>query len=634
MARAARKKYQWVPSDLKAEIMAALAELEPVVSVVGPKTEEFIDIDFNRIFREQLKISPKRGGLEPFNVKLFQCCLNNIIRIHRRAGIAVRIILLKTRQRGGSAWAQAVIFVLCKELPFRNAITITHQAKSARKMFARQRIFYNKLPDSEKEAKKLRTGTPGLFQLEYDTHGSVLGIDTAGGEEVERSSTNQYIHGSEVAYWKNQKQNLTNLMKTVPDKNVTWDTFVVWESTANGTGDEFEKTWRLAERGMIEPGVSDWLPVFLGLKTDEEAWDDIVPGKSCAELAKERGCDPYEVAAEWGFIPDKEEEEYAEKWEVWPELLKWCRRKRNDECSGDWDLFNQEYPISPEVAFFFTGMSWYKPQIIKAKIEQIPEHPPLYTGDIQWASIDQPRCELTEESVRGPLKIYEYPDPEAEYSLGGDCSEGVKADYYDVTIIRNSPPRVAARYRINTLSPIMQGVKSYQLGAYYGMAFAIIERNGPGFGVLSVLQRPPMPHPGSGYGMEDFGPMQGQPYPNLFYQVKGIEGDKNPQEMERAGWGTDATSKETILRHSREVIEHVLDFEIWDPDLLYQMEGFKWVPPAENRRVGKWVQTNRDPKTNLPADDGIISFSLANQARLIQWSSRITSGMKARRAVC
>src|SRR4029453_12828320 len=107
-------------------------------------------------------------------------------------------------------------------------------------------------------------------------------VGTAGTKGVGRSSTIQFFHASECAFWPFAETHEAGVMQAVPDAP---GTEVILESTANGRGSMFHRRWRDAENRH-----GDYQAMFVPWFWQEE----------------------YARVPEHGFVLDVEEAEYAE----------------------------------------------------------------------------------------------------------------------------------------------------------------------------------------------------------------------------------------------------------------------------------------------------------------------------------
>ena len=133
------------------------------------------------------------------------------------------------------------------------------------------------------------------------------------------------MHISEYAFWppNTKKSTLTGILQAVPNDPKT---FVAIESTANGF-DHFKELWDQAVAGE-----SGFTPLFF-------AWYEL------PEYAM-----PYD-----GFELTEEEKQLQAAYNLTLDQLTWRRWCIEANCSGDVDLFKQEYPSCPEEAFLMTG---------------------------------------------------------------------------------------------------------------------------------------------------------------------------------------------------------------------------------------------------------------------------------------
>lgn len=94
-----------------------------------------------------------------------------------------------------------------------------------------------------------------------------------------------------------------------------------------------------------------------------------------------------------------------------------------------------------------------------------------------------------EEKYDGLMKIYEEPKKNSVYLMSVDVSEGVSQDYSTIQIIdiTEMPFKQVATYRNNKVSPLIFPGIIHQLGTWYNKAWALVENNSVGTGVVSDL---------------------------------------------------------------------------------------------------------------------------------------------------
>ncbi len=373
-----------------------------------------------------------------------------------------------------------------------------------------------------------------------------------------------YVHASEVAFWEKPEEPILAINQSIPQD---WDTLVFWESTANGIHNLFYRTWVAAERGEI-----NMEPIFLSWKDFPEYSLPIAQGEKLSVEA--------------------EAKEFAKKYNLSDDQLKWaCFTKRN-QCHNSWDKFHQEYPASAELAFIFTGMPWFDRVIIREMLEQC--HPPQKRGYLRLSSYNSCVPEFI-ANENGPLQIWQDPEPGLTYSLGMDVGEGVGADFTVIQVVSNETGELVARYYSNRVRPEVAGVDAYLLGVYYNFGLLGIERNGPGLAALTVCER----------GTAEYPQMTG--YPNLYYHT--YTDRKIPEETRRLGWITNKLTKEAMLSRLAQMIEN-RGLKIYSRNTLLEMQGFVW--DAEKKT---FIQNYRSPGSKLAHDDEIMALAIANEMR-------------------
>lgn len=207
--------------------------------------------DFKYYARHALKIRPKAGSLVPFVINQAQTYLHLVAEKQLRETGKVRIMVLKGRQQGASTYISARFYWKVTHRKGAKVYILTHELPATQNLFEMATRYHeNNLPDL-----KPSTKSESMTKLTFDALDSGYSVGTAGTKGAGRSSTIQYFHGSEVAFWANSDTHSTGVLQGVPDAP---DTEVFMESTANALGGFFHSQWQLAERGE-----SDYIAVFL-----------------------------------------------------------------------------------------------------------------------------------------------------------------------------------------------------------------------------------------------------------------------------------------------------------------------------------------------------------------------------------
>ncbi|MBI5569301.1 MAG: hypothetical protein HY914_05085 [Desulfomonile tiedjei] len=520
-------------------------------------------------FIEDLKIVNKRGETVSLLMNRSQETVFHRLMECRERNVPARFICCKSRQLGISTLIEAFIFALVSRYPNRFALVAAHSVESAQTIFSMTKRFYRFLP----RGLAAPLARDNVRCIEYDApHSSRIQIDSASNSNLGRGGTFHYVHASEVAFWQNPEGPVLAINQAVPQHA---DTLVFWESTANGVQNLFHQAWVAAERGE-----SDMQPLFLSWKG--------FPEYSLPVAQRER------------LELTPEEQGYVRTYKLAPEEIKWARHTRINQCHNSWEKFHQEYPISPEVAFIFTGMPWFDQGVLRELLGSVACKP-FKRGHLDFSE-DNPPEPVFVNDPGGPLEIWKEPGPSLSYSLGMDVGEGVGGDYTVIQVICNQTREVAARYRSNRVRPEAAGVDAYLLGTYYRHGLLGIERNGPGLATLSVCER----------GVSDYPRMTG--YPNLYYHT--FTDRKIPEETRRLGWITNRTTKEAMLSRLAETVES-RGLSIFSRTTLLEMQGFVWDSERKTFR-----QNYRSPDAKLAHDDEIIALAIANEMRTYNWENR------------
>jgi hypothetical protein len=269
-----------------------------------------------------LIIHDKSGAERKFEFNRAQQYIHERLEAQLQATGKVRALVLKGRQQGVSTLIQARFFHKTVTKRGKKSFILTHHADSTRALFEMTKRYSENLEKGlfpQPDKKNDNT-------LMFDGLGSGYRVGTAGSVEVGRGMTNQYLHLSEYAFYKDAAKIGMGLMNTVAEID---DTEIIKESTANGQDNDFYSDWQEAKNGK-----SRYQAIFVPWY-----WQD----EYCIEDA--------------AFIPTDEEREWLERFG--PNGLKqghlnWRRIKMQD-IKGDYEQkcrkFRQEYPFTDDEAF-------------------------------------------------------------------------------------------------------------------------------------------------------------------------------------------------------------------------------------------------------------------------------------------
>jgi hypothetical protein len=483
----------------------------------------------------------------------------------------IRIVILKARRLGSSAWVEAYIFTVVTLIPFRSAMVVAHRNDAASRIFRMTKHYYNHLPHD----KKLPTKYNNKRAIEYEfPHESYMEISTAKDVDASRGEGLSDLHESELAYYRDPAAGvaLGNSVPRVPR------TSIFYESTANSMN-EFYDRWQLAN---MPPDLktTELVPIFIDWRSAPFTSIPLLPG---------------EVRY---YTP--EEQAFIEEAELTPEQAKWYQVTKTDDCNNDQAIFNQEHPITPEHAFMATGTPFFAQEILKLWQTAPRRQDPIFRGHLTWSDTDEPHVNLV-ESKGGTFIVWKEPEPDYWYVIGVDVGMGVLADWTVMYVIRrprkaDEVPEVVAQFRSNSRcdDPAECAVIAYQIGQYYKWALLGIENNGPGGTMLSHLVN----------CRRDVPQIKG-PYPNLYYHRR-IDRETNEATME-LGWPTRTNTRDRMLQDLKALVNRD-EMIFHSVEGLAEMRGFAWDAEKE-----KYLANHTDPVTRMKHDDCIIALAIGNQ---------------------
>lgn len=442
----------------------------------------------NRLYIENcLKIINKEGQLVPFKLNAGQIIVDNVIKELEAKNKPVRLIILKARQMGISTYTEGYIFKKTVTQTYKSSSIIAHLDEASQNLYNMYKTFYENMPDVVKPMKKimnsdmLQFANPSANEEEVKRNpglNSKVTIKTAKNSKTGRSQTIHYLHASEVAFWEDAKTLMTGLMQTIPNKG---NTAVILESTANGIGGYFYDMWEKAMKGE-----NAFTPIFLPWFIDPEY-------KIEFETEEERSAFISDV--EYTYKTDKGETIYTEEKELinmvkkdWNidltyEQLKWRRWCIANNCNADIEQFQQEYPSTPEEAFIASG----RPRFNVSKLKKYLKHTEDgVTGNLHYNSIGQV---YFEENKNGYVTIWNKPNSDKFYCIGGDVAEGLIDGDYSVGIVGNGDDMKVDAMFHGHIDPDLFGEELVKLAKYYNDAYIGVENNNHGLTTLKAIQR-------------------------------------------------------------------------------------------------------------------------------------------------
>lgn len=295
-----------------------------MISQGGRTRRQQLKDDFLEYAPLGLKIRTKAGKILPLTLNKAQRFIHNRLEEQNEKLGMIRAIILKGRQQGCSTYVEGRFYWRVTHRRGAQAFILTHEQDATNNIFGMANRYHQHCPDKLKP----HTAAANAKELYFDKLDSGYKVGTAGTKGVGRSSTIQFLHGSEVAFWPNADEHAKGVLQAVPRET---GTEVVLESTANGIGNYYHQQWQLAEIGS-----SDFIPIFVPWY-----WQD--------EYTKEPPED---------FVLTDEEKDLQELYSLTKGQLAWRRGKIVELSVGgvNGELgFAQEYPCTPTEAFQVSG---------------------------------------------------------------------------------------------------------------------------------------------------------------------------------------------------------------------------------------------------------------------------------------
>lgn len=410
----------------------------------------------------------------------------------RKAKKPIRLVLLKARQWGGSTTSQ--LYMAWLQLVHKvglNSLIIAHQGAGSdeiKDMFDRMIKNYpvdmlHKLGEiyNENEPKLVGVGKSGSIHR-VPQRNCKIKIGTAERPDSCRGGDYNLVHLSEVGLWKaTEGKKPEDIVRSACSGVLLRPyTMIVYESTANGTGNFFQKEYDDAKNGR-----SQFEAMFV-------SWFDIeqysIP------------LDDVEVFAQMLYsgrendgVPSSREENGKYLWWLWEqgatlEAINWYIQERAKYTEHG--LMASEFPSDDVEAFVHSGARVFD----KYKVEKLRPscRPPRYIGEV-YADADEGKKALQNirfaDDKQGFLHIWEMPEvDESEVvtdryltivDIGGRSN---KADWSVILVLdrlfmaEGGKPTVVAQW-YGHIDIDLLAWKAAQIAAFYDNSMLVIESN-------------------------------------------------------------------------------------------------------------------------------------------------------------
>ncbi len=387
--------------------------------------EELLD-DFPAFAAEFLLIKSEEGGeLIPFKLNELQLSVWDQIKEDVYKKKLVRLMILKCRQTGISTLFEAIDFWISLRERNQKFLILGHEKDASLNLFNIYQRYMDNVPPWMQPA--IRTNQKEK-KVEY-ANGTEVIIQTAG-QNVDtqkagtgRSSTYQYIHATECAFYPDY---LTTFVGLLQASKKAW--MIVLETTANGFN-SFRNDWEDAKNGL-----TDYTTIFL-------SWLDFKTYTRPFATDEEKQTLLHDLGHNSRYNEYKNEERNLIKnHNATLEQLNWRRWAINNLCKGNIDKFHQEYPTTDKEAFISSGRPVFNQSIVIDKFENCME--PLKVGDLVYKRDADQKIIGVEfvENSGGYINLYEEPRHAKKehyiYCAGCDVAEGLaQGDYSYIKVM-------------------------------------------------------------------------------------------------------------------------------------------------------------------------------------------------------
>ena len=397
-----------------------------------------------QFIEKELNIVNKQGRQVPFIQNWVQNKLDEVRDKLKRENKPAWILILKARQEGCSAKIEADWLKDCALKMNTNAVVISHEKEATKRLLRRVHYYV------DNANKPISTEKSSEYEISFPRTNSWFYIGTAGSRAFGRGDTIHRVHLSEWAFYQDDSI-VDGILQSVPMEGE-----VIAESTANGFGNRFQIEWDRAIRGE-----SKFYPLFF-------AWNDNPEYQIVNTILSEEEL-------------TEEEKLLKNKFLLTIPQIAWRREKMKEFSTKE--QFMQEYPLTPDEAFIYTGTPAFDPLALK-----------LYNTkpSLLGMFVDKGDVVVFEPNEKGWWRRWEITEPGFGYYGFCDPAEGLdpedKGDKdYAVCEIYDQNLKQCAELQ-KRLTPSETAKQFALAGRYYNQAYVGWERNSAGAAISVVMQ--------------------------------------------------------------------------------------------------------------------------------------------------
>lgn len=251
----------------------------------------------------------------------------------------------------------------------------------------------------------------------------------------------------------------------------------------------------------------------------------------------------------------------------------------------------QEFPSTPMEAFLTSGRKVFNAQDLM-RVEGRCQKPLIvydiepYTGKrnkvTQQVDLSSHAADKLSAAVMGYLLVWELPDEDEDYAIGGDIAEGLEhGDRSSIDVVARSDGRQVAHWFGHIDTKRFAHLLKH-IGLLYNQAYIGPERNNHGHAVLQELV---------------------DIYPNSrIYHEEYIDREDTDEETHKVGWHTSAQSKPILVSGLEDLLSHDAD-------------GIKWRGTVAELNIFVYDKKGRMGAQTGGFDDQAMSYMIAQEMR-------------------
>ena len=428
-------------------------------------------------------------------------------------GVAIRDVILKFRQGGGTTACVGLAFWQVWANFARKALLIAHDETTSEHMLEMCKNFLRYLPDVYKPQILKNNAGQILFDSTQGGLHSSITIQTAGNIRAGHGRTYHVLVLSEIARWTNPEETLVGVLETVPKGTDEAGTAVIYESTAQLASDYFHDLYQAA-RSEQSGYDATFLPWYL-----QETYRLPVPPE---------------------FQFDKGLLEFQKDFALDDQQLYWYNEEIR-KAHGNLKLVQRSYPSTEHEAFITAGDSVFPEEALEHFQRHVRR--PIKEGEVMGGRIVW---------KGGRLKVWELPEENSQFLMGCDVGLGIGRSQSVVEVFAYPGYRQVAEWASEYVDARVFAQIIKVIGTFYNNAIAAVEINNAGVLTNSELE--------SSYG-------------NCYYW-KYFNRTKAPTTRV-TGWNTQHDIKVLMVTHTCSLLTGIRPkMRIRSPALVAQMRSF------------------------------------------------------------